>query len=143
MISSTANRTRFTRNGPGCLAAALLGIAVLWQPEIAVAANGKGGSITVLPVVVPGDAVDRSLPEVAPGGTLILRGTRPVSTNAGNANAGNANQSNPGGGPLGIGAVTNGPAAAYPTPGWDQRFDYSGLDWGPPGPGIGVIGMGR
>ena len=49
-----------------------------------------------------------------------------------------------GGGPQGIGAVTNGPAAAaYAAPGWDQRFDYGGLDWGPPGPVIGVIGTGR
>src|SRR6185437_15586446 len=115
------------------------GVAVLWQPSVAAAADGKGGGFTVLPVVVPGDAVNRPVPEVAPGGTLILRGTRPVNLYAGNANA-DANLPNPGGGAQGIGAVTNGPAAvAYPAPGWDQRFDYSGLDWGPPGPVLGVI----
>jgi hypothetical protein len=143
MKPSAANGTRFRLIGPGCLAAALLGIAVPWEPNIAAAADGKSGSLTILPVVVPGDAVDRPRPEVAPGGTLVLRGTRPVNTNAGNANAGNANQLT-GGGPQGIGAVTNGPAAAaYAAPGWDQRFDYGGLDWGPPGPVIGVIGTGR
>jgi len=143
MKPSGANRTRFRLIGPGCLAATLLGFAVLWHPNIAAAADGKGGGLTVLPVV-PGDAVDRPVPEVAPGGTLILRGTRPVNLNTGNANAGNANQPNPGGGPQGIGPAANGPAAAaYATPGWDQRFDYSGLDWGPPGPVIGVIGTGR
>jgi hypothetical protein len=149
MKPSAANRTRFRLIGPGGLAAALLGIAVLWQPNIAAAADGKSGSLTILPVVVPGDAVDRPTPEVAPGGTLVLRGTRPVNLNTGNLNTGNlntgnANQPNPGGGPQAIGAVTNGPAAAaYAAPGWDQRFDYSGLDWGPPGPVIGVIGTGR
>jgi hypothetical protein len=154
MKPSGAKGTRLPLIGPGRLAAALLGIAVLWQPNIAAAADGKSGSLTILPVVVPGDAVDHPVPEVAPGGTLVLRGTRPVNLNAGNlnagnlntgnANAGNANQPNPGGGPQGIGAVTNGPAAAaYAAPGWDQRFDYSGLDWGPPGPVIGVIGTGR
>jgi hypothetical protein len=142
MKPSAANRTRFRLIGPGCLAAALLGIVVLWQPNIAAAADGKSGSLTILPVVVPGDAVDRPTPEVAPGGTLVLRGTRPVNTNAGNANAGNP--PNSGGSTQGIGAVANGPAAAaYAAPGWDQRFDYSGLDWGPPGPVIGVIGTGR
>jgi len=135
MIPSRANRTRFTLNGVGCLAAALLGIAVLW-PNLAAAAD-RGGSLTVLPVVVPGDAVDRPVPEVAPGGTLVLRGTRPINTN-------NGNPPNAGGGTQGIGAVANGPAAAaYAAPGWDQRFDYNGLDWGPPGPPIGVIGTGR
>ena len=144
MKPSAANGTRFRLIGPGGLAAALLGIAVLWQPNIAAAADGKSGSLTILPVVVPGDAVDRPTPEVAPGGTLVLRGTRPVNLNTGNLNTGNANQPNPGGGPQAIGAVTNGPAAAaYAAPGWDQRFDYSGLDWGPPGPVIGVIGTGR
>jgi hypothetical protein len=142
MKPSAANGTRFRLIGPGGLAAALLGIAVLWQPNIAAAADGKSGSLTILPVVVPGDAVDRPTPEVAPGGTLVLRGTRPVNLNTGNLNTANANQPNPGGGPQGIGAVTNGPAAAaYAAPGWDQRFDYSGLDWGPPGPVIGVVGQ--
>src|SRR3954466_7574380 len=104
MKPSAANGTRFRLIGPGCLAAALLGIAVLWQPNIAAAADGKSGSLTILPVVVPGDAVDRPTPEIAPGGTLVLRGTRPVNLNTGNLNTGNmntgnANQPNPGGGP--------------------------------------------
>src|SRR3954453_15904068 len=116
MKPSAANGTRFRLIGPGGLEAALLGIAVLWQPNVAAAADGKGGTLTILPVM-PGDTVDRPRPEVAPGGTLVLRGTRPISTNAGNANAGNANQLT-GGGPQGIGAVTNGPAAAaYAAPG--------------------------
>ena len=138
MKPSGANGTRFPLIGLGCLAAALLGTAVLCQANLAAAADDSRGA-TVFPVV-PGNAVDRPVPEVAPGGTLVLRGTRPV--NAGNPNGGNPNQPNPGGGAPGIGAVANGPAAAaYAAPGWDQRFDYSGLDWGPPGPVIGVVGQ--
>ena len=133
MTPSGADRTRFIPKHAGCFTAALLGIAVLW-PNLAAAAD-KGGSPTILPLVVPGDAVDRPTPEVAPGGTLVLRGTRPVNTNAGNGNAGNPPQANPGGG-----APT---VAGYVAPGWDQRFDYSGLDWGPPGPVIGLTGTGR
>src|SRR5436309_5264060 len=138
MTPSGANGSRFTFNGLGCLAAALLGIAVLW-PNPAAAAD-KGGNLTVLPVVVPGDAVDRPVPEVAPGGTLVLRGTRPVNASTGNANAGNGNAGNPPQANSGGGMP---PVAGYVAPGWDPRFDYSGLDWGPPGPVLGVIGTGR
>src|SRR5437762_8295402 len=132
MKPSGANGTRFSPHGLGCLAAALLGTAVLRQANLAAAADDSRGA-AVFPVV-PGNAVDRPVPEVAPGGTLVLRGTRPVSPSP--------TPPNPGGGAPGIGAVANGPAAAaYAAPGWDQRFDYSGLDWGPPGPVIGVVGQ--
>jgi hypothetical protein len=132
MKPSGANGTRFPLIGLGCLAAALLGTAVLCQANFAAAADDSRGA-AVFPVV-PGNAVDRPVPEVAPGGTLVLRGTRPVSPSP--------TPPNPGGGTPGIGAVANGPAAAaYAAPGWDQRFDYSGLDWGPPGPVIGVVGQ--
>jgi hypothetical protein len=132
MKPSGANGTRFPLIGLGCLAAALLGTAVLCQANFAAAADDNRGA-AVFPVV-PGNAVDRPVPEVAPGGTLVLRGTRPVSPSP--------TPPNPGGGTPGIGAVANGPAAAtYAAPGWDQRFDYSGLDWGPPGPVIGVVGQ--
>lgn len=132
MKPSGANGTRFPLIGLGRLAAALLGTAVLCQANLAAAADDSRGA-AVFPVV-PGNAVDRPVPEVAPGGTLVLRGTRPVSPSP--------TPPNPGGGAPGIGAVVNGPAAAaYSAPGWDQRFDYSGLDWGPPGPVIGVVGQ--
>jgi hypothetical protein len=132
MKPSGANGTRFPLIGLGCLAAALLGTAVLCQANLAAAADDSRGA-PVFPVV-PGNAVDRPVPEVAPGGTLVLRGTRPVSPSP--------TPPNPGGGAPSIGAVANGPAAAaYSAPGWDQRFDYSGLDWGPPGPVIGVVGQ--
>jgi hypothetical protein len=132
MTPSGANGTRFTFNGVGCLAAVLLGIAVLW-PNLAAAADVKGGSLTVSPVL-RGDADDRSTePEVAPGGTLVLRGTRAANPSPAPPNPGDRTQ--------GTGAVTNGPAApvGYST-GWDQRYDYSGLNWGPPGPVMGIVG---
>jgi hypothetical protein len=131
MKPSDANGTRFSLYGLGCLAAGLLSITMFCQPNLAAAA-GKGGSAAVFPVI-RGDPDDRSTePEVAPGGTLVLRGTRPV----------NPAPPNPGDRGQGAGAVTYGSAApvGYSAPGWDQRFDYSGLDWGPPGPVIGVVG---
>ena len=130
MRPSDADGTRFSLYRLGCLAAGLLSLSMLCQPNLAAAADGKGPGVAVLPVV-PGNAVDRPPPEVAPGGTLVLRGTRPD-----NANAGNPNSAPP------IPGSTPGIArsAADPPPGsgWDQRFDYSGLDWGPPGPVIGA-----
>jgi hypothetical protein len=128
-----ANGTRFPLPGPGCLAASLLAIALLCQPNPAAAADGKGASLTVSPVL-RGDVDDRGAePEVAPGGTLVLRGTRPVNPSPAPPNPGDRTQ--------GAGVVTNGPAAPVGyAPGWDQRYDYSGLDWGPPGPVIGVVG---
>jgi hypothetical protein len=127
-----ANGTRFPLPGPGCLAASLLAIALLCHPNPAAAADGKGASLTVSPVL-RGDADDRGTePEVASGGTLVLRGTRPVNP---------APPPNPTDRTQATAVVTNGPTAAvgYST-GWDQRYDYSGLNWGPPGPVMGVVG---
>src|SRR5258707_15231380 len=98
MKPSGANGTRFPLIGLGCLAAALLGTAVLCQANLAAAADDSRGA-AVFPVV-PGNAVDRPVPEVAPGGTLVLRGTRPVSPSP--------TPPNPGGGAPGIGAEANG-----------------------------------
>jgi len=131
--SSDAHGTRYSLHGLGCFAAVLLGIAVLFQPNLA-AADGKNRGAAIFPV--HGNAVDRNLPEVAPGGTLVLRGTRPDNPNPA--------QPNPGEGAQGGGAEASGPSDwVYSSRGWDERFDYSGLDWAPPGPVIGVLGAGR
>ena len=133
MKPSDANGTRLSLTGLGCLAAGLLSITMLCQPNLAAAADGKGASLTVSPVL-RGDADDRGTePEVAPGGTLVLRGTRPVNPAPPPPNPTDRTQA--------TAVVTNGPTAAvgYST-GWDQRYDYSGLNWGPPGPVMGVVG---
>jgi len=127
-----ANGARFPLPGPGCLAASLLAIALLCQPNPAAAADGKGASLTISPVL-RGDADDRGTePEVAPGGTLVLRGTRAVNP---------APPPNPTDRTQAAAVVTNGPAAPVGySAGWDQRYDYSGLNWGPPGAVMGVVG---
>jgi hypothetical protein len=92
--------------------------------------------------VVRGPSVDpRELPELSPGGTVVLRGTRPVSSNpnAGNPNAG---PPYPGGSEENAAAAANRPAGPInAAPGWDRQFDMGGLDAAPPA--IGPIGPGR
>src|SRR4029077_7063470 len=64
-------------SGLACITAVLLGIAVIPQPNLADAADGKGGDATALSVM-RGAGSDRSdLSEVPAGGSVVLRGTRP------------------------------------------------------------------
>ena len=124
--------TRFSLYGLGCVAAGLLAIAMLCQPNPAAAADGKGANLPLSPVVrapvLRGDADDRSTePEVAPGGTLVLRGARAANPSPAPPNPGDRTSA--------TAPVTNGPAAAVGySGGWDTRYDYRGLNWGPPAP---------
>ena len=117
-------------SGLACLTAVLLGIAMISQPNLVDAADGKGGDATALSVM-RGPGSDRSdLSEVPAGGSVVLRGTRPP------------NASEP---PLGEGVAPNnafqqGPSNPYQQrqnntfqqgplygSGWDTRYDYRGL----------------
>jgi hypothetical protein len=125
-------------SGLGYLAAGLLA-AMLYQPSLATAADRSASGDIALPVV-RGPSLDRpESPEVSPGGTLVLRGTRPVSPSAGNPNAGQPYPA-----ASGTDAPANGPAGSLNTaPGWDRRFDTSGLDTSAAPSMIGPIGVGR
>ena len=123
-------------SGLGYLAAGLLA-AMLCQPSLAAAADRSASGDIALPVV-RGPSSDRpEAPEVSPGGTLVLRGTRPVSPSAGNPNAGRPY-------PAASEAAANGPAGPLDTaPGWDRRFDTGGLDTSAAPSMIGPLGVGR
>jgi hypothetical protein len=122
------------------LAAGLL-VAMLSQPALASAADRSDRGDITLPVVRSPSLDQRELPEVSPGGTVVLRGTRAANPNAGNPNAG---QPYPGGSEADAAAAANGPAAPLnATPGWDRQFDRGGLDTSAAPPMIGTIGVGR
>jgi hypothetical protein len=125
-------------SGLGYLAAGLVA-AMLCQPSLASAADRSASGDIALPVV-RGPSLDRpEAPEVSPGGTLVLRGTRPVSPIAGNPNAGQPYPA-----ASGTDAPANGPAGSLnTTPGWDRRFDTGGLDTSAAPSMIGPIGVGR
>jgi hypothetical protein len=111
--------------------------AMLSQPFLASAADRSASGDIALPVV-RGPSLDRrELPEMSPGGTLVLRGTRPVSPSAGNPNAGQPY-------PAASEVAANGPAGPLNSaPGWDRRFDTGGLDTSAAPSMIGPIGVGR
>jgi hypothetical protein len=92
------------------LTIALIGIAALNNP----AASAESGELPVLVVASP-NSVDHPLPETTPGGTVVLRGSRPVSP-ATNQNSA-ANQSS-------AGSSTSG-AIPRPIPatGLDRNYD--------------------
>jgi len=123
-------------SGLGYLAAGLLA-AMLCQPSLAAAADRSASGDIALPVVRGPSSDQRESPEVSPGGTLVLRGTRPVSPSAGNPNAGQPY-------PAASEAAANGPPGSLnTTPGWDRRFDTGGLDTSAAPSMIGPIGVGR
>jgi len=134
---SRANAARCRIARLGYLTAGLA--AMLSQPFLASAADRSASGDIALPVV-RGPSLDRrELPEVSPGGTLVLRGTRPVSPSAANPNVGQpypaASEAD---------AAANGPAGPRnTTPGWDRRFDTVGLDTSAAPSMIGPIGVGR
>ena len=131
MTPSRASGTHSLITGLGFLTTGLMAIAMLAQTSLAVAADSKGG-ITVLSVARDDPADRPATTEVAPGGTVVMRGTRPVNANTANPNPG---QPNPAQGGQGVGPAAG---SVYSGPGWDHRFDYSGLDWAGPFPVIGV-----
>jgi len=136
--ASRANNARCRIAGLGYLATGLLA-AMLSQPILASAAD-RSASGDIALAVVRGPSLDqRESSEVSPGGTLVLRGTRPVSPSAGNPNAGQPYPA-----ASGTDAPANGPAGSLNTaPGWDRRFDTGGLDTSAAPSMIGPIGVGR
>jgi len=114
-----------------CLTAVLLGIAMISQPNLVDAADGKGGDATALSVM-RGPGSDRSdLSEVPAGGSVVLRGTRLSQPSPGETGEGYAGTNN---------AVQQGPSNPYQQrqnntfqqgplsgSGWDTRYDYRGL----------------
>ena len=131
------NEARSRIKGWGCLTAVLLGIAGLCDPNFAVAADARGGGDhrvavdradrTVTPGVRRGIVARRS--EMPPGGTVVLRGSRPANP------PGNANVEQPtlGVSGEGYGSTANRAAGvALPPGGIDLGnmggFDFSGLN---------------
>jgi hypothetical protein len=134
--ASRANTARCRIAGLGYLTAGLLA-AMLCQPSLAAAADRSASGDIALSVVRGPSLDQRESPEMSPGGTLVLRGTRPVSPSASNPNAGQPY-------PAASEATANGPAGPLnATPGWDRRFDTGGLDTSAAPPMIGPIGVGR
>ena len=140
MKASRAIPARSWITGLGYLAAGLM-VAMLSQPGLADAADRKARGDTALSVV-RGPSVDqRELPELSPGGTVVLRGSRPVSPNAGNSTAG---RPYPAASEAEAAAAAAGPAGPLnAAPGWDRQFDMGGLDTSAAPPMFGPIGVGR
>jgi hypothetical protein len=141
----------------GCFTATLLGLAVIYGAGAADAADGRHTRAeatrlhrTVLPA--RGDIVERRAliferrgPQIAAGGTVVLRGSRspatPNTTPSGsNLNGAGYGVSNNPQSPIllpgaGYGASINPQGAVLlPGAGWDRELDFSGLDYGGPAP---------
>src|SRR5437763_3301777 len=125
----------------GRLAAVLLGIAGLCGPTLATAAETKGGPAGPILMHRAGETASpaprrivverRETRQVAQGGPVVLRGTRPANPNPA--------PTPPGASGEGIGSTSGGPAVALPPgAGSDPTLDSSGLS--PPG---GVLLLGR
>src|SRR5437868_6901434 len=123
------------------VAAVLLGIAGLCDPTLATAAEAKGGPAAPMMMHRAGEAAPaaprrvvverREIRQVAQGGPVVLRGTRPANPNPAPAPPGASGE--------GIGSTSGGPAGALPPgAGSDPTLDSSGLS--PPG---GVLLLGR
>jgi hypothetical protein len=96
------------------MAAVLAAIPVLCG---AAAADNGAAPVTVL---MPNTVTGRVLPETAPGGTVVLRGTPAVTPTSGPPAPGPANSSGPSG---------YGPAVGVsPREGWDPNYDTTGID---------------
>ena len=151
MKPSRVKKARFPMTGVGCLTAVLLGIAVFCQPSLANAADGSSAAVqnsrldrATLPMAGRGVVERRASPEVATGGTIVLRGSRSAvapNTNPPTTNPPNTNPRAPNLNGEGYGSANNAPAAALlPSAGWDRDLDVGGLDYGGPVPLTGVMG---
>jgi len=83
---------------------------------VAIAADNEVASAVAYPT-----GIEQPLPEIAPGGTVVLRGKPPAKANVGQPGLGENN-----------GLAGNYPAALFQPQGWDmsgfdRRFDRSGL----------------
>lgn len=123
------------------LAAVLLGIPGLFcGPSLAIAADGGGGAVRfhdgrvdrgISPAVRRGVVEPRVLPEIALGGTVVLRGSPSPNSNAGQSvlapsgeGYGSSSRGSTGNGP-----PSNRPAgAALPGAGGDSELDATGFD---------------
>ena len=106
-------------SGIARVSAVLLGIALLSQPNLTDAADGKGGDTTISVVRGPTSDV-RQTPEVAPGGGVVLRGNHPL----------NPRQPAPGQGDDPATNVGFSPRTFLGS-GWDTRYDLNGLNYLP------------
>ena len=107
-----------------CLPAAAIGIATLCGPNNATAADAPPASFSKDSVPAPGSRSviieHRALPEVAPGGTIVLRGSRSFGSTIAQPGTGGNGQ--------GYGS-SNAPAGTLPPgAGGDRSLDASGLD---------------
>jgi hypothetical protein len=127
--------SRFPIARLGCLTAVLLGLATLCQQSLANAADdSSAGAHVQSSRVEPGAS-----PEVAAGGTIVLRGSR--SAVAPNTNPPNINPAAPNRNGEGYVSSNSAPAAALsPSVGWDRDLDVSGFDNGVPVPPTGTMG---
>ena len=99
--------------GRGRLTAVLLGIAGLCDPSLA-------GAADVLTAAPPSNIESPGSPEIAAGGTVVLRGSRPKPSPGLPAFEGSG---------TGYQSTGNGPASALPPRlGWDRDYDTSGFD---------------
>ena len=125
----------------GRLTAMLLGIAGLCDPSLATAADAKGGPAAPMMMHRAGEAAPaaprrvvvverRETRQVAQGGPVVLRGTRPANPNPA--------PTPPGASGEGYGSTSGPPGAFLPGAGFDPTLDSSGLS--PPG---GVLQLGR
>ena len=101
------------------LVAVLLGFALPSQPSLADAADSKGGGTTISVVRGPTSDV-REMPEVAPGGGVVLRGNRPVKPRQPALGQGDDPAANVG--------FTPRPFLGF---GWDTGYDFNGLNYVP------------
>jgi hypothetical protein len=141
-----AHGTRRSISGLVFLTVVLLSTAVLSQPNLADAADGKHGGATALSVM-SGPGSDRSdFSEVPVGGPVVLRGTRPAKPNTSPASPGEIGE--------GYAGANTAPQQGSGDPyqqrqnntflqaplygwGWDGRYDFSGLN------GVYPSGTGR
>jgi hypothetical protein len=128
-------RSRFT--AVSASAAILLGLAILYGAGTASAADGRPtrtqasrADRTAMPMSPRGVIERRQLiierrgmPEVAPGGTVVLRGRRSPATP-------NITPSGPNLNGAGYGASSAPVPILPPGAGWDRELDYRGLDYG-------------
>ena len=120
----------------GCFTAVLLGLALIYGAGVADAADGRhtrAHATRLHRIVLParGDVVERRQliverrgPQVAAGGTVVLRGSRSPATSNTIPSGSNLNGA-------GYGASNNPQRPILlPGAGWDRELDYSGLDYG-------------
>jgi hypothetical protein len=132
---SCVKKARFPMTAVGCLTAVLLGLATLCQPSLANAADDSSAGAPVQSSrVEPGAS-----PEVATGGTIVLRGSR--SAVAPNTNPPSTSPAAPNRNGEGYVSSNNAPAGALsPGVGWDRDLDVSGFDNGGREPLTGTMG---